>query len=98
MAINDVSTGTGFEHLLVLAWRKALSRERAGTLYISRFSHTVDRGGLAPLVLELRLPFGHASFIAIGEGADGECDAPKEQSSTTVRWEGGPAPSPVSTM
>ena len=81
MAINDVSTGTGFEHLLVLAWRKALSRERAGTLYISRFSHTVDRGG-----------------ITIGEGADGECDAPKEQSSTTVRWEGGPAPSPVSTM
>ncbi|MDK2989782.1 MAG: hypothetical protein PWR16_1311, partial [Methanoculleus sp.] len=43
---------------------------------------TVGTAHLA--VLEL-LPFGQ-SLIAIGGGADGECDVPEERSSTTVRW------------
>jgi hypothetical protein len=50
---------------------------------MGKYHGAVERGRLAPLVLELRLPFGHASFIAIGGGADGECDVPKEQSLST---------------
>ncbi|ABN56417.1 hypothetical protein [Methanoculleus submarinus] len=38
--------------------------------------------------------YGGPWVIAIGGGADGECDVPQERSSTTVRWGGGLAPLP----